>query len=158
NRQATKKAKPAAHRSGAPGRGLRATCAERTRRGMNDLNQPGPKHKPPRFPAARAYIDTLHLYFPEWRPELAALQSRELTTWRYPAGAYNYVPDSWAQARIDCWGGEPPPLILCESRATAGVLERITAEYLCPITATGGQCAGHIVNEVVPLLINNERR
>jgi hypothetical protein len=38
------------------------------------------------------------------------------------------------------------------------VLERITAGYLCPITATGGQCGGHIVNEIVPLLEGNERK
>ena len=38
------------------------------------------------------------------------------------------------------------------------MLERITAGYLCPITATGGQCGGHIVNEIVPLLEGNERK
>jgi hypothetical protein len=37
-------------------------------------------------------------------------------------------------------------------RATAGVLERTTGGYLCPITATGGQAGGFIVNEIVPLL------
>src|SRR5262249_36051274 len=67
--------------------------------------------------------------------------------------------DSVERARIDCWGGEPPPLINCEARATRGVLERtVAAEYLCPITATGGQSAGRIVNEIVPLLIGNERK
>jgi hypothetical protein len=39
-----------------------------------------------------------------------------------------------SRARIDCWGGEPPPLNLCEARATAGVLERLAADYLCPAT------------------------
>ena len=61
-------------------------------------------------------------------------------------------------ARIDCWGGEPPPYIICEARATRGVLERITSEYLPLITATGGQCGGHIVNKIVPLLRHNERK
>jgi len=62
------------------------------------------------------------------------------------------------RARINCWGNELPPLIICEARATRGVLERLAAEYLCPITATGGQSAGHIVNEIVPLLKGNKRK
>jgi hypothetical protein len=85
-------------------------------------------------------------------------ETREVTTWRFAASVYEYVLDSVELARIDCWGGKPAPLILCEARATKGVLERITGEYLCPITATGGQSAGHIVNEIVPLLTGNERQ
>ena len=85
-------------------------------------------------------------------------ESRKLTTWRYAASMYEYVVETVPLARIDCWGGEPPPLIICEARATAGVLERIAAEYLCPITATGGQSGGHIVNEIVPLLADNDRK
>jgi hypothetical protein len=65
-------------------------------------------------------------------------ESRDVTTWRYAASVYE--------------------LIICEARATRGVLEWIAAEYLCPITATGGQCGGHIVNEIVPLLKDNEVR
>jgi hypothetical protein len=68
------------------------------------------------------------------------------------------VVDTVSLACIDCWDGELPPLIICEARATRGVLERITDEYCCPITATGGQCGGHIVNEIVPLLKGNERK
>jgi hypothetical protein len=72
---------------------------------------------------------------------------------------YEYVADSVERARINCWGDELPPFIICEARATRGVLERtVAAEYLCPITATGGQSAGHIVNEIVPLLQGNERK
>jgi len=86
-------------------------------------------------------------------------ESRDVTTWRYAGSVYEYVADSVERARIDCWDGEPPPLIICEARATRGVLERtVAAEYLCPITATGGQSAGHIVNEIVPLLQGNERK
>ena len=72
---------------------------------------------------------------------------------------YEYVAASVEHARIDCWGGQLPPLIICEARATRGVLERtVAAEYLCPITATGGQCGGHLVTEVAPLLKNNDRK
>jgi hypothetical protein len=61
------------------------------------------------------------------------------------------------QARIDCWAGQPAPLITCESRATAGVLSRIARQYQCPITGTGGQAGGFLVNDVAPLLIGNAR-
>jgi hypothetical protein len=83
-------------------------------------------------------------------------ESRDVTAWRYGASVYEYVAESVELARIDCWRGEPPPLIICEARATRGVLERVASDYLCPITATGGQSAGHIVNEIVPLLEGNE--
>jgi hypothetical protein len=85
-------------------------------------------------------------------------ESRDVTTWRYAASVYEYVLETVPLARINCWDGQLPPLIICEARATRGVLERIAAEYLCPITATGGQCGGHIVNEIVPLLKDNERK
>jgi hypothetical protein len=49
-------------------------------------------------------------------------------------------------------GGKEPPLLICESRATAGVLSDLAYEYLTPITATGGQCGGFIVTDIVPLL------
>ncbi len=65
--------------------------------------------------------------------------------------------DAIAHARIDCWDGEPPPLILCESRSLAGVLRRIAAQYLCPITSTNGQVGGFLVTEVAPLLEGGRR-
>jgi hypothetical protein len=86
-------------------------------------------------------------------------ETRDVTTWRYAASAYDYLVESVPLARIDCWGGKLPPLIICEARATRGVLERtVAAEYLCPVTATGGQSGGHIVNEIVPLLADNDRK
>jgi hypothetical protein len=85
-------------------------------------------------------------------------ETRDVGTRRCAASVYDYVAESVPLARIDCWDGEPPPLVICEARATRGVLERIaTDEYLCPITATGGQSGGHIVNEIVPLLADNDR-
>jgi hypothetical protein len=85
-------------------------------------------------------------------------ESRDVTTWRYAGSVYEYVAESASRARIDCWGGQLPPLIICEARATRGVLERITSEYLCRITATGGQSGGFLVNEIVPLLAGNDRK
>jgi hypothetical protein len=86
-------------------------------------------------------------------------ESRDVGTRRYAASVYEYMLDTVSLARINCWGRQLPPLVICEARATRGVLERIaTDEYLCPITATGGQCGGHIVNEIVPLLTDNDRK
>jgi hypothetical protein len=85
-------------------------------------------------------------------------ETREVTWWRYAPTVYEYVLDTVPRARIDCWNGEPPPLVICEARGTKGVLEHIVQEYLAPITATGGQSGGHIVNEIVPLLAGNDRK
>jgi hypothetical protein len=60
-------------------------------------------------------------------------------------------------ARIDLWGEKPAPMLICESGAVAGVLRDLAAEYLVPITATKGQCKGHIVTKVAPLLVDEDR-
>jgi hypothetical protein len=63
-----------------------------------------------------------------------------------------YVLDSLEDARIDLWDSESPPLILCESRSLAGVLEPIAATYLCPIASTNGQVGGFLHTDVAPLV------
>jgi hypothetical protein len=83
--------------------------------------------------------------------------SRTLTKWRYAVTVADYLRDTVERARIDLWAGEEPPLIICENRATAGVLDDLASEYLAPITATGGQSGGFIVNEIVPLLRGKRR-
>jgi len=85
-------------------------------------------------------------------------ETREVVEWSYASSAYRYVHGELDRFRLDCWDGEPPPLVICEARSTKGVLEKTTAEYLVPITATNGQSGGFIVNEIVPLLEENERR
>ena len=47
---------------------------------------------------------------------------------------------------------DPPPLILCESRSLAGVLQDIASTYLCPIAATNGQVGGFLHTDVGPLI------
>jgi hypothetical protein len=70
-----------------------------------------------------------------------------------------YLAGSVDLARIDCWAGQPPPLIVCESRTFGGVLERtLAAEYLCPVTATNGQVGGFLHTNIAPGLMGNERR
>jgi hypothetical protein len=85
-------------------------------------------------------------------------ESREVTDWKFSSSVYEYVQSTVSSARIDMWGGEPAPLIICEARATKGVLERIASQYLTPITATNGQSGGFIVNEIVPLLSGANRK
>jgi hypothetical protein len=84
-------------------------------------------------------------------------ESRSLADWRYAPTVLQYLVDTVESARIDLWRGEEPPLILTESRATAGVLDNLAYEYLTPIAATGGQCGGFLVTEIVSLLMNRRR-
>jgi hypothetical protein len=63
-------------------------------------------------------------------------ETRTLDNWRYGGSVYQYVEEVLPVARIDVWDGEPPPLILCESRSLAGALRDIARTYLCPIAAT----------------------
>jgi hypothetical protein len=84
-------------------------------------------------------------------------ESRTLTEWRYADTVIDYLINTIPRARIDLWAGELPPLIICESRATMGVLRNLAYEYLTPITSTGGQCGGFIVTDIVPLLKGNDR-
>ena len=84
-------------------------------------------------------------------------ESRQLDDWRYADTVIDYLIDTVPEARIDLWAGEPPPLLLFESRASAGVVRSHAYEYLTPITATGGQCGGFIVNEIVPLLTGKRK-
>jgi len=85
-------------------------------------------------------------------------ETRSLTSWRYAATVADYIAGAVDHARIDCWDGVEPPLIICESRTFGGVLERgLAADYLCPVTATNGQCGGFLHTNVVPVLVGNER-
>jgi hypothetical protein len=79
-------------------------------------------------------------------------ETRHLTSWQYALSVSEYVASSVDDARIDLWGGEEPPLLICEARGVMGVLEDLAAEYLVPITATAGQCGGFLVTEVAPKL------
>jgi hypothetical protein len=84
-------------------------------------------------------------------------ESRSLQDWRYARDVRQYLVNTIPMARIDLWQGEEPPFIITESRATAGVLADLAYSYLTPITATGGQCGGFLVTEVVPLLLKKRR-
>jgi hypothetical protein len=79
-------------------------------------------------------------------------ETRHLDDWRYASSVYQYVDDMLPGARIDLWEGEPPPLIMCESRSLAGVLRDIAGDYLCPIAATNGQAGGFLHTTIGPLI------
>ena len=51
-------------------------------------------------------------------------EGRTIHVWRYARTVGQYLANELDEARIDLWAHEPPPLIVCESRATSGVLER----------------------------------
>jgi hypothetical protein len=84
-------------------------------------------------------------------------ETRTLDNWRYAQSVCQYVEETLPLARIDLWGGERPPLILCESRSLAGVLRNIARDYLCPIAATNGQVGGFLHTEVAPLIKGDRR-
>jgi len=79
-------------------------------------------------------------------------ETRSLTSWEYADSVYRYMENNLPYARIDLWQGEPPPLILCESRSLAGVLRDIAGSYLCPIAATNGQVGGFLHTDLGPLV------
>jgi hypothetical protein len=80
-------------------------------------------------------------------------ETRSLSVWRYASCVADYLADTVSMARIDAWGGQPPPMILTESRSLAGVLDGLSREYLAPISATNGQCGGHLHTEIAPWLL-----
>lgn len=84
-------------------------------------------------------------------------ETRTLAAWDYAATVGDYVRARLEEARINPWGEQAPPLILCESRAMAGVLRRVASEYLCPITGTAGQCGGFLRTVVSQYVREDER-
>jgi hypothetical protein len=86
-------------------------------------------------------------------------ETRSLSAYLYADSVSRYLLDAVADARINCWRDEPPPLIICESRTFAGVLRRTLApDYLTPVTATNGQVGGFLHTNVASVLDDNERR
>lgn len=79
-------------------------------------------------------------------------ETRALDTWAYRDSIRAYALAAIQSGRIDCWEGEPPPLILAESRSLAGVLRPIASQYLCPVAATNGQVGGFLHTDIIPAL------
>jgi hypothetical protein len=79
-------------------------------------------------------------------------ESRDVIEPSFAATVLDDLIERAPASRINAWDRWEPPLIICESRAVKGVLEDLAYEYLTPLTATGGQSGGFIVNGIVPLL------
>jgi hypothetical protein len=57
---------------------------------------------------------------------------------------------------LDPWRGRAP-MMLTESRSLAGVLRDIVIEYRARISATNGQCGGHLRTVIAPMLRPGDR-
>lgn len=123
--------------------------------GVVPKKYPPPKKRTPPQDISDALTDLRQVGVVPW--EWITDETRELADWQFAASVFEYAQDAVERARLDCWDGEPAPLIICEARSTKGVLERIAGEYLAPITATNGQCGGFLHTDVVPLLRGNSR-
>jgi len=123
--------------------------------GVVPKKYPPPKKRTPAQDISDALTDLRQVGLIPW--QWITDETRELADWQFAASVFEYAQDAVERARLDCWGGAPAPLIICEARSTKGVLERIAGEYLAPITATNGQCGGFLHTDVVPLLRGNSR-
>jgi hypothetical protein len=85
-------------------------------------------------------------------------ETRSVSVWEYTDNVDDLVDDALTAGRLDLWDGNPPPLIITESRSLKGVLEQLAYEYLVPIGATNGQTGGFLHTDVIPLLEADDRR
>jgi hypothetical protein len=84
-------------------------------------------------------------------------ETRELDEWQTAPTVAEYVLGQVDWATLDRWGGQPAPLILCESRSLAGTLRSLAATYACPIASTNGQARGFLITKVAPTLEAGQR-
>jgi hypothetical protein len=114
-----------------------------------------PYVRPPVTDVIDALTDLREQGFVPW--DWISDETRDVSEWSFAATVADYVRERVEIPRIDLWTGEPPPLIVCESRAVAGALTNLAYEYLTPIAATAGMVGGFLVTKVAPLLAGNER-
>jgi hypothetical protein len=84
-------------------------------------------------------------------------ETREFTQWLAYPSIKDAMRSAWKHTRIDLWGNDSSPVILCESRSLGGVLERLAQEYQAPIGSTNGQTAGFLHTQVGPALTPRQR-
>lgn len=77
-------------------------------------------------------------------------ETRTLHRFRTATSVAAYVADAARNASLDRWGGQPAPLILCESRSLEGTLHGLAA--MTRVRSTNGQCSGFLITEVAPTL------
>jgi hypothetical protein len=80
-------------------------------------------------------------------------ESRHVEAWRYAPTVHDYLLETIELAAIDRFQGVPRPILITESRAIGGVLERTVAQDYCVTVAPlGGQCNGFLRTEVADYL------
>jgi hypothetical protein len=57
---------------------------------------------------------------------------------------------------LDPWDGEAP-LVLCESRSLAGVLDDLCSQYAVRVAPTNGQTGGFLHTDIIPILSAGDR-
>src|SRR5438034_9165128 len=71
--------------------------------------------------------------------------------------AHEYIDSFFLNPWIGSDWGDARPLILCESRSLAGVLQATAQNYRVLIAATNGQCGGFLRTDIAPILEEDER-
>jgi len=128
--------------------------------GIVRKSKPGEKRRLPGFPAGEQDLGDALFYLRDkgivpwaWITD----ETRSLSEWPHAPSVAAYLRDRLAEATLNPWGEELPPLILVESRSLSGVLRRIAYDYCCPIAATNGQVGGFLRTDVAPLLGESKR-
>ena len=84
-------------------------------------------------------------------------ETRTLQEWRSASSVAEYLHESLRLARINPWTNGAAPLLIIESRSTAGVLRNQVSRYVVPIAATNGQVGGFLHTDVIPHLVGHDR-
>jgi hypothetical protein len=71
-------------------------------------------------------------------------EERQLYSWGYADTIADHVRERLDLAHVNPWGDEPPPLVLTESKGTAGALRPLVADYRCPIAGLKGHTTGFL--------------
>jgi hypothetical protein len=85
-------------------------------------------------------------------------EERALHGWDAAATVAEGLAGELPQIRITPWSEGLPPLVLCESNATASVLRPTVYEYVCRVAGTKGQTRGFLETVVAPILTDEEGR
>jgi hypothetical protein len=84
-------------------------------------------------------------------------ESRSISVWSYADSVTEYLLDRLEHGfRLNPWGDEESPLVICEADATVGVFERVAAEYVAPITGTRGNTNGFLRTQVAAVAENRD--
>jgi hypothetical protein len=81
---------------------------------------------------------------------------RSVAEFAHAPSVAEYLRERLAEATINPFGTSPPPLILCEDRGTAEVLEQTAGAYSCPIAGTKGHANGFLRTVIAPQYLTDD--